>query len=263
MTALSAKLRPALLSAPFQICYDEKQEMRLKGQKEKGFGAEGKPGKQTGGSAGRRRPMNHKFFDVSKEKQDRIINAALQVFAQNGYRHAGTDEVVKRASISKGLLFHYFESKLGLYVFLYDYAVKFMLLELSGGLERTENDLFCLVRFIEEASLRACRQYPYLKAFLFSVQEEDSREALQAVEEQKAQYEKRLGEILRQADARLLRPRADQSRTLKIMEYTFRGLTREHCRRESFSPEELFGEIFSYLRLFERLLWVVVFRSYS
>ena len=60
--------------------------------------------------------MNHKFFDVSKEKQDRIINAALLVFAQNGYRHAGTDEVVRRACISKGLLFHYFESKLGLYV---------------------------------------------------------------------------------------------------------------------------------------------------
>ena len=75
--------------------------------------------------------MNHKFFDVSKEKQDRIINAALLVFAQNGYRHAGTDEVVRRACISKGLLFHYFESKLGLYVFLYDYAVRFMLLELS------------------------------------------------------------------------------------------------------------------------------------
>ena len=37
------------------------------------------------------------------------------------------------------------------------------------------------------------------------------------------------------------------------MEYTFRGLTREHCRREDFLPEELFGEIFSYLRLFERL----------
>ena len=68
--------------------------------------------------------MNHKFFDVSKEKQDRIINAALLVFAQNGYRHAGTDEVVRRACISKGLLFHYFESKLGLYVFLYDYAVR-------------------------------------------------------------------------------------------------------------------------------------------
>ena len=197
--------------------------------------------------------MNQKFFDVSKEKQDRIINAALQVFAQNGYRHAGTDEVVRRASISKGLLFHYFESKLGLYIFLYDYAVRFMLLELSGSVDKTERDLFVLIRLMEEASLRACRQYPYLKAFLDSAQEEDCREALQAIAEQKEQYEKKLADILKQADVRLLRPKADQPRILHIVEYTFRGLTREHCRREDFSPEELFGKIFSYLRLFERL----------
>ena len=82
--------------------------------------------------------MNQKFFDIPKEKQDRIINAALQVFSQNGYRHAGTDEVVRRAGISKGLLFHYFESKLGLYIFLYDYAVRYMLLELAGGTEKNE-----------------------------------------------------------------------------------------------------------------------------
>lgn len=52
--------------------------------------------------------MNNKFFDAAKEKQDRIINAALQVFAVNGYRHASTDEIVRIAGISKGLLFHYF-----------------------------------------------------------------------------------------------------------------------------------------------------------
>ena len=61
--------------------------------------------------------MNNKFFDAAKEKQDRIINAALQVFAVNGYRHASTDEIVRIAGISKGLLFHYFGSKLGLYSF--------------------------------------------------------------------------------------------------------------------------------------------------
>ena len=112
------------------------------------------------------RYMNQKFFDIPKEKQDRIINAALQVFSQNGYRHAGTDEVVRRAGISKGLLFHYFESKLGLYIFLYDYAVRYMLLELAGGTEKNEKDLFALIRLIEEAAFRACRQYPYLKARL-------------------------------------------------------------------------------------------------
>lgn len=197
--------------------------------------------------------MNQKFFDIPKEKQDRIINAALQVFSRNGYRHAGTDEVVRRAGISKGLLFHYFESKLGLYIFLYDYAVRYMLLELAGGTEKNEKDLFALIRLIEEAAFRACRQYPYLKAFLDSAREEDCREAFQAVAEQKRRYEKRLEEILRQADTHLLRPRADLPRIMGIMDYTFRGLTRERCRQENFSPEELFGEIFSYLMLFERL----------
>ena len=118
---------------------------------------------------------------------------------------------------------------------------------------KTENNLFVLIRLVEEASLRACRQYPYLKAFLDSAQEEDCREALQAVAEQKEQYEKRLADIMKQADVRLLRPNADERRILRVMEYTFRGLTREHGRREDFSSEELFGEIFSYLRLFERL----------
>ena len=30
--------------------------------------------------------MNEKFFDLKKEKQDRMINAALKVFALHGYR---------------------------------------------------------------------------------------------------------------------------------------------------------------------------------
>lgn len=44
-----------------------------------------------------------------------MINAALKVFALNGYRHASTDDIVREAAISKGLLFHYFENKLGVY----------------------------------------------------------------------------------------------------------------------------------------------------
>lgn len=196
--------------------------------------------------------MNHKFFDVSKEKQDRVINASLKVFTLNGYRHAGTDEIVKRASISKGLLFHYFESKLGLYSFLYDYAAKYMLLELSGESGRTEANLFDLMEKAETAALRACRQYPYLKGFLDSA-EEECPEAVRAVEDVKCRYRKGMETFLKQADLRTLRPKADPQRTMRIMEYTLRGLTREHCRRQDYDPEELYREIFSYLELFRKL----------
>ena len=43
--------------------------------------------------------MNSKFFDLKKEKQDRMINGALKVFAMQGYRHASTDEIVKERSL--------------------------------------------------------------------------------------------------------------------------------------------------------------------
>ena len=74
--------------------------------------------------------MNERFFDLKKDRQDRIINGALGVITENGYRHASTDEMVAAASISKGLLFHYFKSKKGVYRFLYEYGTRYTLIEL-------------------------------------------------------------------------------------------------------------------------------------
>ena len=80
--------------------------------------------------------MNEKFYDLKKEKQDRMINAGLRIFALNGYHHASTDEIVKEAKISKGLLFHYFGSKAGYYGFLYSYVSRYVILELRSARHR-------------------------------------------------------------------------------------------------------------------------------
>lgn len=49
--------------------------------------------------------MNEKFFDLKKEKQDRMINASLKIFALNGYRHASTDDIVAEAVSARGCCF--------------------------------------------------------------------------------------------------------------------------------------------------------------
>ena len=92
--------------------------------------------------------MNERFFDLNREKQDRIINAALRIFAQNGYRHASTDIIVKEAGISKGLLFHYFTSKLGLFSFLFDYSIKYMLFEFDHLISAKEKNYFIICKEI-------------------------------------------------------------------------------------------------------------------
>jgi len=54
---------------------------------------------------------------MEAEKRDRVINAAMKEFSK-GYKVACTDTIVREAGISKGLLFHYFGTKDGLYNFI-------------------------------------------------------------------------------------------------------------------------------------------------
>ncbi|MCO8194112.1 TetR/AcrR family transcriptional regulator [Anaerofustis sp. NSJ-163] len=55
--------------------------------------------------------INEKFYELEKEKQDKIINAAIEVFAKNDYKNVVTEEITYKAEISKGLLFYYFKNK--------------------------------------------------------------------------------------------------------------------------------------------------------
>lgn len=110
--------------------------------------------------------MNERFWNLQKEKQDRMINAALKVFGENGYYRACTDEIVKEAGISKGLLFHYFISKLGLYEFICDYSIRYMKLELSGLVNHGKKEFWARCREIAALKAQIMRQYPYILLFL-------------------------------------------------------------------------------------------------
>jgi AcrR family transcriptional regulator len=48
------------------------------------------------------------------EKQERILAAALQLFAENGYNAVSTSRVARMAGVSEGLVFRHFRSKEGL-----------------------------------------------------------------------------------------------------------------------------------------------------
>ncbi len=48
------------------------------------------------------------------EKQERILNAALHLFAEEGYRVTPTSKVAKQAGVSEGLIFRHYENKEGL-----------------------------------------------------------------------------------------------------------------------------------------------------
>jgi len=199
--------------------------------------------------------MNSKFFDLKKEKQDRMINAALKVFALQGYRHASTDDIVKEAAISKGLLFHYFESKIGVYRFVYDYSVRYMNLELKSFVDNKEKDLFEVMKQTEGARMRAMRGYPYMQQFLNRSMSEDSYEALVAVEERKGALEETYAAINGQIDYSSLPQGTDGEKLRKMLDFTIKGLMTERFQDASFQPEMLYDEICDYLDMMKQLVY--------
>lgn len=199
--------------------------------------------------------MNGKFFDLKKEKQDRMINAALKVFALQGYRHASTDDIVREAAISKGLLFHYFESKLGVYNFIYDYSVRYMNLELRSTVDSGEKDLFEVLKQMECARMHAMRGYPYMQQFLNRSMSEDVSEALLAIEEKRGLLEETYQGIHAQIDYSSLPENVDGEKLRKMLDFTVKGLMTERFQDASFQPEMLYQEICVYLDMVKQLVY--------
>lgn len=51
------------------------------------------------------------FDDIRKQKKELILESALELFAENGFHATSISQVAKKAKISKGLIYNYFESK--------------------------------------------------------------------------------------------------------------------------------------------------------
>lgn len=51
------------------------------------------------------------FADLRKDRRQAILDAALTVFANNGYHSASVSMIAKEAGVSKGLMYNYFPSK--------------------------------------------------------------------------------------------------------------------------------------------------------
>ncbi len=62
--------------------------------------------------------MNNKSKDNSK---DQILEAAMKVFVKNGYAQTRMEDIAEVAGLSKGAIYHHYESKKELFLSLIDY----------------------------------------------------------------------------------------------------------------------------------------------
>ena len=103
---------------------------------------------------------------ADKDKMERILESSLEIFARDGYEKASTNEIVMKAGISKGLLFHYFGSKRNLWIFLNDFVCEHIVEKIRDNIDWNESDLLNRARDITELKVVAMKDYPGILEFM-------------------------------------------------------------------------------------------------
>lgn len=109
-----------------------------------------------------------KFMKLDEKKCDRIINAAMKEF-RYGFKRASTDTIVKDAGISKGLLYHYFGTKIQLFEFLCTYTTNILRNDYLNVLDLGQCDI--LEAFWQYALLKRdiMDRHPHIYEYMFGI----------------------------------------------------------------------------------------------
>ena len=127
-----------------------------------------------------------KFLSLPQEKQNRIVDAAMTLFGEVGYKKAYISEIATNAGISKALIFHYFVNKKGLYSYLVYYTGKIVMTEAQHERDTANKDFFDRALTTIRFRLALKSRYPAMTSFIESVYNEDEPEVEEDINRLKA-----------------------------------------------------------------------------
>ena len=184
-----------------------------------------------------------KFNNLKPEKQKQIINAAIKEFVRNGFEKASTNEIVKRANISKGSLFNYFNSKKDLYLYWIEYSSK-AIVNLNEEIDLSETDLFKRIERVALQKFYVQQKYPQAFEFLASTKQEESVEVKDIIKQRlNPIYNQAINKLYKDIDYSKFREGVDIEKAIEILNWTMFGVG-EKGLKELFTFDDIgrFGE---------------------
>ncbi|MFP4286285.1 MAG: TetR/AcrR family transcriptional regulator [Candidatus Izemoplasmataceae bacterium] len=103
-----------------------------------------------------------------KEHQlkNELIKSGFKAFARQDYKKVSTNEIVKSANVSKGLLFHYFDNKETFYFTLYEMAWQIIHRDIFADFPFENKDLFERLKILIIAKTSALQKHKVIAAFI-------------------------------------------------------------------------------------------------
>ena len=94
------------------------------------------------GMKGMKRVPTKTFFNLSQEKQGRLVAAAAEEFSRVSLNEASINNIIKTAEVSRGSFYQYFEDKEDLYYYYLGLLKRDTHAMLLESFEKADRDLF-------------------------------------------------------------------------------------------------------------------------
>ncbi|CEJ73104.1 TetR family transcriptional regulator [[Clostridium] sordellii] len=204
--------------------------------------------------------MNKTFENLSEEKKLRIINSAIEEFANKGYKRATVDNIVSKAGISKGSIFQYFKNKERLYLYICDYQIKIITDEVFKQKENNGNDFFKLYKQAARVKFEILKKNPYIFKFFKTLYSDDSQVAQKWLENILKNKDQLVLNFIGDYDKSKFRDDIDIDMAIKTIELTFDGLSMKWMDKLSYENYEsdlksLFEEVENYINFYKKLYY--------
>ena len=172
-----------------------------------------------------------KFLALEEEKRQRIINAAMGEFL-NGFKKASTDNIVREAGISKGLLFHYFGTKERLYNFLVDYAIETVQREYIDLINVRQKDILDSIWQLSLLKQDLSQRFPTIFEFLASVYLDDNNcSATPHIKRFQQLHQQVSQEIYNHCDHSMFKEGIPPGKAIEIIQWALEGFSNHMVRR--------------------------------
>jgi TetR/AcrR family transcriptional regulator len=202
------------------------------------------------------------FEKLEKEKQNKIINAACEVFARHGYKKASMKDIAETAGVSKSVLFKYFTTKQNLYLKVFRLSSDSI--TEADNIARAEGeqdpDMFSLMRRSAKNRLSLFKEYPWIFKFSYTAAFEGDpfvRELVKLELENYRRANTKDRQIDRQGvtgDQKGLREDISPAVTRQIIFWVSQGYLEERLYRDDIDPDDLEQGFEKWIDILEILL---------
>ena len=198
--------------------------------------------------------MNEKFFKLPIEKQQKIINAGFHVFARNTYKKSPVSEIADAAGISKSLLFHYFQNKKEMYLFLWNNCADVTMQYLNEWGCYEQNDMF--ENMYRGLKAKACimRRYPDMGNFVIKAYYEKDPEVCGEIQKSIAErgvFKKNVAQL--RLDPEQFVPGLDLQMMYQDMYWASEGYLWEKFQRGTVDADEMEQDFMKLLEFWKKL----------